>query len=37
MDDPSPEALRQVIQKAVNECTDPELLDLILKLLISCS
>ena len=34
MDDPSPEALRQLIHKAVNDCTDPVTLDLVLKLLI---
>lgn len=34
MDDPSPEALRQLIQKAVNECTDPDTLDLVYKLLV---
>ena len=34
MDDPSPEALRQLIQKAVNECTDPDTLDLVFKILV---
>lgn len=33
MDDPSPEALRQLILKAVNECSDPDTLDLVFKLL----
>lgn len=34
MDDPSPEALRQLIIKAVNECSDPDTLDLVFKLLV---
>lgn len=33
MDDPSPEALRQLIFKAVNECKDADTLDLVFKLL----
>lgn len=33
MDDPSPEALRQLILKAVNEYTDADTLDLVFKLL----
>lgn len=33
MDDPETTAIRQLILAAVNQCTDPELLDLIYKLL----
>ena len=36
MDDPDETiALRQLIQSAVNNCTDPDLLDLVYKILIS--
>ena len=38
MDDPDETiALRQLIQSAANQCTDPDLLDLVYKLLISDS